>query len=553
MSAEAEPTKPLMRAAIYLRVSTSKQAEKDLSIPDQRNSIRGFCEERGWTVVREFVEPGVSGMSERRPAFQEMIAAARTRPKPFDIVVVHSYSRFFRDLYYLEFYRRRLLKSGIQLFSISQQQELGEENSTVVIARYAHAMADELNSRENSKHVFRTQRLNAKQGFWNGSQAPLGYRSVAVEKRGDRAKKRLEIDPAEAAIIRRAYDLVHTGMGSGPLGIAAVAHLFNSTGVTNRGRPFSVGALHKMLTREAYVGRYWWGRHTKHGIPKPQEEHVLIQIPPIIDEAKFLAVKAQLASRNPRKIPPRVVSSPVLLTGIAVCSNCGGHLMLSTGKAGRYRYYACGVRQRQGPARCSGRRISMPLLDQLVVDQLSARLFTRARLEEILSKTIEATRRDGGSRKREIKTIAYALRDTEKRIRNLYDMVERGITPLTATLKDRLSELSQLREEQIRLKSDAEEKSAVRNRLIEPKHIDAFCASMRKCLQRDDVGFRKAYLRLFLKRVEVGPSQVRLVGSKGTLEAGVLAETGADHDPESIEGAVPTFVRRWWKAEELNP
>ena len=47
-----------MRAALYLRVSTKRQAEKDLSIPDQRKQLEAFCKQRGWTVAAEFVEPG---------------------------------------------------------------------------------------------------------------------------------------------------------------------------------------------------------------------------------------------------------------------------------------------------------------------------------------------------------------------------------------------------------------------------------------------------------------------------------------------------------------
>jgi hypothetical protein len=46
------------RAALYLRVSTGRHAESDLSIPDQRRQIEGYCMSRGWEVGAEFVEPG---------------------------------------------------------------------------------------------------------------------------------------------------------------------------------------------------------------------------------------------------------------------------------------------------------------------------------------------------------------------------------------------------------------------------------------------------------------------------------------------------------------
>ena len=51
----------IRNCALYCRVSISRQAEKDLSIPDQIRHARQYCEQRGWELVREFIEPGASG------------------------------------------------------------------------------------------------------------------------------------------------------------------------------------------------------------------------------------------------------------------------------------------------------------------------------------------------------------------------------------------------------------------------------------------------------------------------------------------------------------
>jgi DNA invertase Pin-like site-specific DNA recombinase len=58
-------TAPL-RAALYLRVSTGRQADSDLSIPDQRSQAKAYCTSRGWEIVADFVEPGVSATDDRR-------------------------------------------------------------------------------------------------------------------------------------------------------------------------------------------------------------------------------------------------------------------------------------------------------------------------------------------------------------------------------------------------------------------------------------------------------------------------------------------------------
>ena len=46
-----------VRAALYLRVSTSRQAENDLSIPDQRRQAKGYCTSHGWEISADYVEP----------------------------------------------------------------------------------------------------------------------------------------------------------------------------------------------------------------------------------------------------------------------------------------------------------------------------------------------------------------------------------------------------------------------------------------------------------------------------------------------------------------
>jgi site-specific DNA recombinase len=191
-----------VRAALYLRVSTVRQAENDLSIPDQRRQAKGYCTSRGWEVVADYVEPGVSATDHKRPEFQRMIDAATTKPPAFEVIVVHSFSRFFRDQFQLEFYVRRLAKNGVRLLSITQ--ELGDDPMSNMI-RQIMALFDEYQSKENGKHTLRAMKENARQGFWNGSLPPIGYRIVeAAEQHGHRTKKTLEIDPIQAETVRLA-------------------------------------------------------------------------------------------------------------------------------------------------------------------------------------------------------------------------------------------------------------------------------------------------------------------------------------------------------------
>ena len=173
-----------------------------------------------------------------------LIDAATTKPPAFDVILVHSFSRFFRDQFQLEFYVRRLAKAGVRLVSITQ--ELGDDPMSNMI-RQIMALFDEYQSKENAKHTLRAMKENARQGFWNGALPPIGYRIVeASEQRGHRTKKTLEIDPVQAETVRLIFRLAREGSGSsGPMGVKSIATHLNASGIRTRdGGRWGVDAVH---------------------------------------------------------------------------------------------------------------------------------------------------------------------------------------------------------------------------------------------------------------------------------------------------------------------
>ncbi len=86
-----------MRVAIYARVSSERQADKDLSILAQLKVLKKYALGCGWDVVAEYVDEAESARSANRPAFKDMIASAKNRVKPFDSVLVWKLSRFARN------------------------------------------------------------------------------------------------------------------------------------------------------------------------------------------------------------------------------------------------------------------------------------------------------------------------------------------------------------------------------------------------------------------------------------------------------------------------
>ena len=174
-----------LRAAVYLRVSTGRQAEGEVSIPSQRDLTTRHCLSNGWTVVDEYVEPGASATDDRRPVFQAMLERACDADHPYDVIVVHSFSRFFRDGATMELTIRKLRRHGVEV--VSMTQPTGTDPSQEIM-RQIIAIFDEYTSKENGKNVTRAMKENAKQGFWNGASPPLGYTIVEAERRGKRSR-----------------------------------------------------------------------------------------------------------------------------------------------------------------------------------------------------------------------------------------------------------------------------------------------------------------------------------------------------------------------------
>ena len=88
-------TKP-SRAAIYARVSTTGHGQ-DVGL--QVDELRQVAKQRGWNVVGEFIDEGVSGSKASRPALDKLMAAARAGK--IDIVCVWRFDRFARNTQHL--------------------------------------------------------------------------------------------------------------------------------------------------------------------------------------------------------------------------------------------------------------------------------------------------------------------------------------------------------------------------------------------------------------------------------------------------------------------
>jgi site-specific DNA recombinase len=543
-----ERVESTMRAALYMRVSTSRQAEHDLSIPDQQSQLRSWCAANGHMVVTEFIEAGASAGDDRRPVFQQMIERACDGENALDVIVVHSYSRFFREAFEQEFYLRKLAKHRVRVVSITQP--VGDETEPVhAMMRKVIALFDEYQSKENAKHVIRSMKENARQGFWNGATCPLGYKLVEAERRGAKIKKRLAVDAVEADIVRLIYKLYLHGDGqSGALGVKEVVKWLNTKGYRNRnGNTFGVGSLHKILTNTVYVGRWKFNqRSSKTGQRKPDEDIVEIAVPAIIETELFERVQRQLHDRSPKVAAPRFTTGPILLTGLAICATCEGGMTLRTGTSKNrkvYRYYTCGNCATKGQTVCKGRSIPMDKLDRLVTEHLSQRLFQPERLAAILSSLSSRRSIKEHSLNSRLMALQKQVADADEKLKRLYHLVEDGMTDLDDVLKDRLNALKGERDRAIAALERAKEQSAPDIK-IDPGLVERFGRTMQDSFSNGSIPFRKAYLRALIEVVEVDDHQIRIKGNKDLLEKAILAQ--------NMEPPCSQMSTRWRARRDSN-
>lgn len=533
-----------LNAVIYVRVSTTRQAESDLSIPDQISQCRNYCQQRGWEVVDVYSEPGASALDDDRPAFQEMIYRVSQSKPAIDYVVVHSLSRFSRDALHSELYVRQLRKAGAALVSITQ--DIGQDGSGEFIRKILNVF-DEHQSRENAKHVHRAMLENARQGFWNGARPPFGYGVMVKEVRGAKEKKVLVVNEDEAQVVRSVFRLA-TGERGRPLGVKAIATYLTERGILRRGLRFSTGSVYEILTSTTYVGRHYFNRtDSRSHRPRPPSQWVELKVPAIIEEATFNSVQGLLKSRNPKRVAPRVVNGPTMLAGVARCGYCGAALIQNTGKGGTYRYYCCSRKLKEGAFSCRGIRMPMQKLDDLVVEQVAEKVLAPNRLAALLESYLQSSNERADRHKHEIDRLRHLHRDTQVALARLIGLVEKGLMEAEdPTLKERLLGLKLQRDElsveiselQRRIDSDEPE--------ITPARIARFAELLKDKLFNGSPEFRQAYARLVLNEVSVRDGEIRLTGSRAVLARAISAET------EDTPPAVLSFVREWRTRQDSN-
>ena len=231
-----------LRCAVYTRKSTDEGLDKEFnSLDAQREACESYIASQraeGWVLVRDrYDDGGFSGGTLDRPALKRLLADIEQGL--IDVVVLYKIDRLSRSLMDFAKLVETFEANGVTFTSVTQSfsttTSMGRLTLNILLS-FAQYEREIIGERIRDKVAASKAR-----GMWMGGKVPLGY---------DVADRRLVVNEAEAARVRRVFDLfVETSSG-----VETVRRL-QAEGVTAKsGRPLDKGDVYKILHLRTYIG-----------------------------------------------------------------------------------------------------------------------------------------------------------------------------------------------------------------------------------------------------------------------------------------------------------
>jgi DNA invertase Pin-like site-specific DNA recombinase len=334
----------LQRAAIYVRVSTHWQIDKD-SLPVQREELVNYCKYAlNLDSFEIFEDAGYSAKNTERPAYQQMMARLRTGE--FSHIVVWKIDRISRNLIDFATMYEEMKRLGIAFVSKNEQFDtssaMGEAMLKIIL------VFAELERKVTSERVTAVMLSRAANGQWNGGRVTYGY---SYDKETDK----FNVVENESAIVRMIFDMYEMERS-----LVNVAKTLNEKGLkTRRGVAWGPVSVQGILRNPFYIGTYRYNyrdansKYTGHDF-KPKDEWVMVEDHhiPLIDRDQWEKVSAILTENR------RIVGNGStynrknlhIFAGLIRCGNCGSNMTASPDRKrnGGWRpsVYTCSRRKR---------------------------------------------------------------------------------------------------------------------------------------------------------------------------------------------------------------
>ena len=337
---------------IYTRVSTAMQVD-GYSLEAQKERLIKFAEFQDMEVVREYCDAGKSGKSiTGRPEFQRMLQDVSEERDGVAFILVFKLSRFGRNaadvLNSLQF----IQDYGVNLICVEDGIDSSKDSGKLTITVLSAVAEIE---RENILvQTMEGRKQKAREGKWNGGQAPFGYDL-------DSKNSTLVVNEEEAEIVRIIYDkFVHTDMGAD-----AICNYLNQRGYTKkkvRGYElnyFARGLIMKILDNPVYTGK-----NITEKVKGTRDEYRRVKTDDylladglheaIVDEETWEAARKKRKRTGVKWNKTHSLEHEHILSGLLKCPVCGAGMAgtvrrRKNKKSGEYKddfYYRCQHRRK---------------------------------------------------------------------------------------------------------------------------------------------------------------------------------------------------------------
>lgn len=344
--------KKKLRCYIYVRVSTSMQVD-GYSLEAQRERLIKFAEFQEMEVVREYCDAGKSGKNiSGRPEFSQMLQDIAEDRDEVDFILVFKLSRFGRNAADVLNSLQYIQDFGVNLICVEDGIDSSKDSGKLTITVLSAVAEIE---RENILvQTMEGRRQKAREGKWNGGQAPFRYEL-------DSKNGTLTVNPKEAEIIRIIFSkFVNEGQGADSICDYLNQHGYQKKKVKkNELNYFSRGFIMKILDNPVYIGKIAYGRIATEKVKGSRDQYKRVKSDDymlvdgiheaIVDQELWEAARIRRKETGVKWKKTHSLEHEHILSGILRCPVCGSGLVgtvrrRKNKKSGEYKddfYYKC--------------------------------------------------------------------------------------------------------------------------------------------------------------------------------------------------------------------
>lgn len=470
-----------MQLAIYARYSSDKQNPH--SSEDQIRGCRKFAKTNKWQILDDHVysDDAISGSRSDRPSYQRLLRiikdAERTKHCPFDGVLVEDSSRLWRD--------NAEQATAMKVFNAVGVRVLGCDGldtgsgSGNLLLTFKGVMAEEY-LKELATRTRRGLQSAALEGVHTGGRC-FGYDNVSLPHDGNskRRPSKLAVNSDQAEVVKRIFQMYAKGNS-----LKTIAKALNREGVTSpqprpgRQQTWCPTSIRVILHNERYRGVVVFGKTRKHKksddkrIQRPgiEGDKVRREFPDqrIVSDELWHAVQKRIADikavygergRNGGLSKGgNSAGNPYIFSGLLKCSECGGSLVIVSGKGKGHADSQYGCLNNANRATCKNdTRIRRDVLEAQLLAHLQNEVLQPEVIEYALNRFEAELTKAMKSVAGNMASLDVKRRKIEKELSNFMRVIASGLDSVSVRneIADRERELQAINAQIVSAKPDS--------------------------------------------------------------------------------------------------